>query len=173
MLYLDIIFIVFLSLYLWWFLGLIRALKSDAPYVPMKPEVVKKLVDLAQAKPESVWLDLGSGDGRVLIEAVRRYNVKGWGIERISSLRVLARMRLLKADLFKNVRITGGDFFKQDFSKADVISFYLLPKTNERLIEKLRREAKKGAILVAHRFPIPDMELIRSDEENKIFVARV
>lgn len=171
MLYLNILFIVVFSLYLYWIWGLLRALKSPAPYVPMRPEVVRALVALAEPKQGSIWVDLGSGDGRVLIEACRRYDVKGIGIERIGALRLLSRLTIWAFGLGKRIEIRRGDFFKTDLTKADVVSFYLLPVTSQELIPKLRRELRPGAQILYHRFPIPGIVAEEKNSELKLYRA--
>lgn len=172
MLYLDITFIIIFSLYLYWLFGLIRALRSDAPYVPITRTVLESLVTMVEAKPNDVWIDLGSGDGRVLIAACKRYSVRGLGIERISSLRTYSRLRIFFAGLHKKIKISSGNFFKIDLSQADVVSFYLLPETSERLLVKLRAELKPGAQIVFHRYPIKGFTPQREDPERKLYWAR-
>ena len=112
-------------------------------------------------------------DGRVLIEAVKRFQVKGIGIERISALRLVSRFRIWRAGLRTSIRIEAGNFFNKNLSSADVVSFYLLPETNARLIQKLQTELKPGSLVVFHRHPVPGLRLESQDEELKIFVARI
>ena len=171
MLYLDIIFIIIFSLYLFWLFGLIRALKSDAPFVPITRLVLESLVALVEPKPGDLWVDLGSGDGRVLIAACKRYDVRGLGIERISSLRMYSRLQIFRAGLQKKIKIKSGNFFNVDLSRADVVSFYLLPETSERLMIKLRRELKPGARIIFHRYGIPGLRLKHEDPVHKVYVA--
>lgn len=167
----DIIFILVFSGYLYWIWGLLRALKSDAPYVPMSDSAVRRMVELVPVADGVRWIDLGSGDGRVLIEAAKRYHIRGVGIERIGALRLWSRVRLRRAGV-RNVSIRSGDFFTEDLSNYDVVSFYLLPKTIAELMPKLKSELRPGARIVFHRFPAQGLQLEAEDSERKIYVAR-
>lgn len=164
--YLDIVFIFIFSVYLYWLWGLLRAFKSDAPYVPMSFAVVRAMVAAINPKQGDLWIDLGSGDGRVLIEACGKHGMRGLGIERVSSLRWLSRMIIWRSGLRERIRVQGGDFFKYDLSDASVVSLYLLPETHARLREKLENELRPGAWIIAHRFPIQGLS---PQSENKTF----
>ena len=172
-LYVDIVFIVIFSTGLYWLFGLIRALGSDAPYVPMKQEIVERMVALAHAENGGTWFDLGSGDGRVLIAASRRYPVSGIGIERVQALRWYSRILIFFRGLTPRIRIRKADLFATDVSSASVVSFYLLPVGIEKLIPKLRRELKPGARILTHRFPLLGVAADLIDEEYKIYRATV
>lgn len=171
--YLDSVFIIIFGVYLYWVWGLLRALKSDAPFVPMKPDVVKALVAAVEPTPGGLWVDLGSGDGRVLVEVCSRYAMRGTGIERIRALRWLSRLVIWRSGLGRRIQIRKGDFFKADLSEASVVSFYLLPETHRRVWEKLRREARPGTQLVVHRFPIQDVPAISENQAFQIYHYRV
>ena len=168
--YLDLIFIPIFALYVYWIWGLLRALNSDAPYVPIRHEVLQRMLSMVAPKPGAVWIDLGSGDGRILIEACRKFpTIHGMGIERIRPLRWYARLNILMAGLSCRLAIRDGDFFTADLSSADIVSFYLLPETNRRLIEKLKKELKPGSQVIFHRHPVPGLQLAAEDTENRIY----
>ncbi|MEK7584751.1 MAG: SAM-dependent methyltransferase [Patescibacteria group bacterium] len=168
--YLDLIFIPIFALYVYWIWGLLRALSSDAPYVPIRHEVLQRMLAMASPKPDAVWVDLGSGDGRILIEACRTFpTIRGVGIERIRPLRWYARLNILIAGLSRRLTIRGGDFFTADLSGADIVSFYLLPETNKRLISKLQKELKPGAQVIFHRHPVPGLQLAAEDTDYRIY----
>lgn len=171
MLYIDIIFIIIFSLYLYWLWGLLRALKSDAPYVPIGNETLEKMIDMVQTKAGALWVDLGSGDGRVLIAACKKYRVQGLGVERIAPLRLYSRLKIFLAGESRRIKIQSGDFFSYDLSTADIVSFYLLPETAERLFTKLQKELKPGAQLIFHRYPIPGLVLMQENILNKLYLA--
>jgi cyclopropane fatty-acyl-phospholipid synthase-like methyltransferase len=137
----------------------------------MSDAAVTRLVELADVPRGASWIDLGSGDGKILIEAARRYGIKGVGIERIAPLRIWSRIKIRLAHA-NDITIRSGDFFKEDLSKYDVVSFYLLPMTTEELLPKLQRELKPGALLLFHRYPVTGLVLEREDAELKIYVAR-
>ena len=170
MVYPDLIFIPIFTLYAYWIWGLLRALSSDAPYVPIRHAVLQRMLMMVSPKPDSVWIDLGAGDGRILIEACRAFpTIRGIGIERIRPFRWYARLNILMAGLSRRLTIRGGDFFTANLSDADIVSFYLLPETNKRLIAKLQKELKPGAQVIFHRHPVPGLQLAAEDTEYRIY----
>lgn len=170
---LDIVFIVIISIYCYWLFGLLRALKSDAPYVPIRRETLARALTMVSPRPGSVWVDLGSGDGRVLIAVVKKFGVRGVGIERVGSLRLLSRLKIWWHRLGGTIAIRSENFFSSNLREADIVSFYLLPEASVALIKKLRRELKPGALVVYHRYPIAGMALVAHDPTHKIYVARM
>jgi len=122
-----------------WFAG------SDAPYVPTKFARIKKLLKTIPLKDKNFY-ELGSGDGRVVIEAAK-LGAKAYGIEQ-SYLRVLYS----KFKSIKNTYFIHGNIFNQDLSNADVVFIFLLPKGVLRLETKLKKELKKGAVVITQTF---------------------
>ena len=126
-----------------WFAG------SDAPFIPTKISRIKKLLKQVPLKNKTFY-ELGSGDGRVVIEAAK-IGAIAYGIEQ-SLLRVLySRFKATK-----NAHFIHGDIFKQDLSKADVVFIFLLPKGVEKLKPKLKKELKKGTIIITQTFHFKD-----------------
>jgi hypothetical protein len=173
MLYLDIVFIIVLVGYIYWFYGLITALRSDAPYLPIEQKVLDRMVAMVKPEEGDLWVDLGSGDGRVLIAAAKRYSIKGLGLEKVSVLRLISRFNIFRAGVLNRVIIKKGDFFKENLSGANVISFYLLPDTHQRLWQKLKKEARPGTKLIFHKFPIEGVRLMKEDKDLELFLAVV
>lgn len=122
-----------------WFAG------SDAPYIPTKSTRIKKLLKQINLKNKNFY-ELGSGDGRVVIEAAKM-GANAYGIEQ-SFLRILYS-RFKRA---KNANFIHGDIFKQDLSKADIVFIFLLPKGIKKLKPKLKEELKKGSIVITQTF---------------------
>jgi len=112
--------------------------------------MVEVVIDFANIKKNDVFYDLGSGDGRILIEAAKK-GIEVVGIERNRFLNWLARR---KTKNFKNVKIIQGDVFKQKINDASIIVAYLSQKITERLQKKVKKEVKKGTriILIDHEF---------------------
>jgi SAM-dependent methyltransferase len=137
----------------------------DIHYVPTPPEVVDAMLDLARVGPGDVVYDLGSGDGRIPIEAARRHGATGVGIELDPRLVTLARKGAAKAGVASKVSFSKADIFKTNLSKASVVMLYLSPTTNLRLRDKLRRELAPGSRIVSHRFDMGDWT---SDEERVV-----
>ena len=129
-----------------------------APVVHFSPAprpVVIKALELLDLRPGELLFDLGCGDGRILIEAARRYRVRAVGVEIRRWLASLARRNALKAGVGDLVQIIRGDFFRISLTRADAIVLYLSTKVNEALKPKLERELKPGARVVSIFFPIP------------------
>lgn len=131
-----------------WFAG------SDAPFVPTKKERIKKLLELLSLKGKAFY-ELGSGDGRIVIEAAKM-GAKAVGIEQ-SFLRVFYSK--IKSASVKNAHFIRrrtsfihGNIFNLDYSNADVVFIFLLPKGVEKLEEKLKKELKKGSLVVTQTF---------------------
>lgn len=137
----------------------------DIHYVPTPPEVVDAMLSLGRVTSADVVYDLGSGDGRIPIEAARRHGAQGVGIELDPKLVKLARTGAQQAGVEKQVRFSRADIFKTDLSKATVVTLYLSPTINLRLREKLRRELRPGSRIVSHRF---DMGNWKPDEERVV-----
>ena len=137
----------------------------DIHYVPTPPEVVDAMLSLGRVTSADVVYDLGSGDGRIPIEAARRHGAQGVGIELDPKLVKLARAGAQQAGVEEQVRFTRADIFKTDLSKATVVTLYLSPTINLRLRDKLRRELRPGSRIVSHRFDMGDWT---PDEERVV-----
>jgi SAM-dependent methyltransferase len=127
---------------------------DGGPYVPTPEAVLERMLALAAIGPEDVVIDLGSGDGRLVIEAARRYGARGVGVEREAHLVDLARAAAVQAGVAGRVRFSQGDIFDADLRGATVVTLYLLPRLLERLAPKLRAELAPGTRIVSHDFPL-------------------
>jgi SAM-dependent methyltransferase len=126
--------------------------QPDVIYVPTPTLVVEAMLELAQVKPADVVYDLGSGDGRIVIAAAKKYGARGVGFELDPALVKKARENAAAAGVANRVRFVTQDLFTADLSKASVVTLYLLQSINERLRPKLVRELKPGARIVSHVF---------------------
>jgi SAM-dependent methyltransferase len=130
----------------------------DVPYVPTPEPVVNAMLKLAQVKRGDVLYDLGSGDGRIVIAAAKRYGVRGTGVDidprRIDEANANAR----KAGVAGRVRFLNQDLFAIDFSEATVVTLYLLPRINLQLRPKLLAELRPGTRIVSHGFDMGDWQ---------------
>jgi hypothetical protein len=128
----------------------------DVPYVPTPPPVVDAMLKLAKVKRGDVLYDLGSGDGRIVITAAKRYGVRGTGVDidpdRIREANAKAR----SAGVTKLVRFVNQDLFEVDLREASVVTLYLLPRINLQLKPKLLEELKPGTRIVSHGFDMGD-----------------
>jgi SAM-dependent methyltransferase len=126
--------------------------KPDVLYVPTPQPVVEAMLQLAEVKRTDVVYDLGSGDGRIVITAAKKYGARGVGIELDPALVKQARQNAVAAGVDSRVRFVTQDLFATDLRPATVVTLYLLQSLNERLRPKLVRELRPGARVVSHVF---------------------
>ena len=144
--------------------------RFGAPWVPTPYKIIKKMLLLAEVKPGDIVYDLGSGDGRIIIEAARSFGAKAVGIE-IDPLRFIwAKAKIFFLGLSGRVDVLFGNFFKINISDADIVAIYLLPDTNVKLIDKFVRELQPGTRIVSNTFTLPGLKIINRDERLKIYV---
>ena len=130
-------------------------LDSLAPYVPSEPYVVKRMLEMAQVGPEDIVFDLGCGDGRILISAVKDFGVKkAVGYEMQRDLYKQALKDVKKQGLANRIKVINGNLLEADITQATVITLYLTTSGNERLRPKLESEVKIGTRIVSHDFSI-------------------
>jgi precorrin-6B methylase 2 len=128
------------------------AKKPDVAFIPTPQPVVDAMLELADVKPTDVVYDLGSGDGRIVITAARKYGARGVGIELDPALVKQATQNAAAAGVSDKVQFVTGDIFTANISSATVVTLYLLQSINERLRPKLVRELKPGTRIVSHVF---------------------
>jgi tRNA G37 N-methylase Trm5 len=126
-------------------------------FVSTPHDVVERMLELAEVNKLDVVHDLGSGDGRIVIAAARKYGSRAIGYEIDKELVTLSREQAAKAGVVDRVTIEHGDIFKVDLHQADVIAVYLLPEQLEKLIPQLKK-LKPGSRIVSHQFQIPGVK---------------
>jgi SAM-dependent methyltransferase len=141
---------------------------GEVPFVPTPPDVVDRMLEVAQLKPGDVIYDLGSGDGRIIIRAAKRYGVKGVGIEIDTELVQKARDNAFREKVDHLVEFRLQDALTVDISPATVVTLYMLPEFNAKLRPILEKQLKPGSRVVSHDFQIqgwvPDkVERIKGD----------
>lgn len=144
--------------------------KPDCVYVGTPNDVVAKMLDMAKILKSDVVYDPGCGDGRMVITAARKYGCRGIGFEIVPKLVDEGRRLAKKRKVDSLVKIEQQDIFKVDYSKADVISMYLLPEMIVKLLPEFEK-MKPGSRIVAHDYSIrgvtPDeMVTMTSNEDN-------
>jgi len=128
----------------------------DVHFVPTEPAVVNAMLQAAQVGPKDVVYDLGCGDGRIVIRAVKRYGARGVCVD-IDPVRIAeSRRNAGTAGVAGRITFREGDLFEMDLSKASVVALYLLPALNERLRPKLFRELRAGSRIVSNAFDMGD-----------------
>ena len=139
-----------------------------AGWEPTSRKKVRRMLDLSEVGPSDVVYDLGSGDGRVVMEAARSYGARAVGVE-ADPLRVLySRMSVSVRHLDGRVRVVWGNFFHTDLSDATVVTLFLTQGTNRRLKEKLLSELKPGARVVSYVWTFEDWTPDSKDEANEL-----
>lgn len=141
-----------------------------APFVPIDPAVLKRMVELLRVQPGEKAADLGSGDGRVVI-ALARAGARAQGYE-INPLLVLAsRRNIKKAGILQRASIRWKDFWTQDLSSFQIITLFGMPHMMKRLREKLAKELQPGARVISHQFMFPDWPV--SHQEDQLYLYRI
>jgi SAM-dependent methyltransferase len=126
---------------------------ADCVYVPTPNDVVEKMLEMAGVKKTDLLYDLGSGDGRIVVTAAKKYGCKAVGYE-IDPDRVTdARKNIKKRNVEKLAKVVQEDVFKLDLSPASVITIYLLPDMEVKLLPQLKK-LKDGSRIVVHDYPI-------------------
>jgi SAM-dependent methyltransferase len=128
---------------------------GTTPYVQSPMEVVQRMLWLAQPKAGEYLVDLGSGDGRIVVEAAKRYGTRGLGVDLEPRLIRLGQENARKAGVSALAKFEALDFFQLDFSSADIVSAYLLPEVNLQLRPKLLA-MKPGTRIVTHDYHMGD-----------------
>ena len=136
----------------------------DAPYEETPPAVVERMLRLADLHPGDVVYDLGCGDGRIVIAAVRRLGVRGVCVELDPARLKWAREVAEKAGVAGLIRFVEGDLFEVPLQDATVVTLYLLRPTNLRLKPKLLRELRPGSRVVSLRFDMGNWEAERTEQ---------
>ena len=126
--------------------------EPDVIFVPTPPDVVDAMLKLAKVTSNDVVYDLGSGDGRIPITAAKKYGARGVGIEIDMFYLRDAIDNRAKAGVGDRVTFLNQDLFEADISQATVVTLFLLPRINQELMPKLRRELRPGTRIVSHQF---------------------
>lgn len=132
-----------------------RAQELDVPYVPTPENVVEKMLDMANVGPGDYVIDLGSGDGRIVIAAAKR-GAYGHGVDLNPKRIKEARENAVKAGVDDRVIFVQGNIFETDFSRASVVTMYLLNSVNIQLRPGLIANLRPGSRLVSHDFDMGD-----------------
>ncbi len=130
--------------------------RPDVIYVPTPEAVVEAMLQVANVTKNDIVYDLGCGDGRIPVTAARKYGARGVCFdidpERIKE----ANANVAKNNVGNLVKVVHADLFEQDLSGATVVTLYLLPSLNVKLMPKLMKELKPGTRIVSHAFDMGD-----------------
>jgi len=149
-----------------------KGIENLAPFTVTPHSVVERMLALGSLQPGEKIFDLGSGDGRIVILAASKYKAAATGIEFDPVLVRHSTARIKSLKIGDLARIVEGDLLKQDYSSADLLTIYLLPIANEKLIPLFEKQLKSGARVVSHNTPfspwVPTkVEVIDDDGEGR------
>ena len=130
---------------------------KDVIWVPTPDALVTKMLQAVKTTKDDLVYDLGSGDGKIPIAAAKEFGATAVGIEYNPDMAELARRNVKRAGVDGKVRIITGDIFKEDFSKATVVTMYLLPDLNLKL-RPIILKMKPGTRVTSHQFHMGDWE---------------
>ena len=137
---------------------------KDVVWVPTPDELVSRMLTMAKVTPKDYVVDLGAGDGKIAIAAGKKFGATALGIEYNPEMARLAQCYVQAEGVTDKVKIVQGDIFKEDFSKATVVTMYLLPELNMRLRPTILA-MKPGTRVTSHQFSMGDWE---ADETAEI-----
>ncbi len=149
------------------FANVALAADSGVPYVPTPQVVVDRMLQMARITPQDYVIDLGSGDGRIVVTAARQFGARGFGVD-LNPVRIKDSVEnAARAGVSDRVSFYQRNLFDTDFSEATVITMYLLPRVNLDLRPKIL-DLKPGTRIVSHDF---SMDEWRADETANLEVA--
>jgi len=155
MIYIFIIFLfIWIILVILYGFYMINSFFTDAPFVPVRKRVIEKIIDTLNLNKNSVLYDLGCGDGRVLIEAIKKRNIKAVGVEKNITVYLWTKFITRKT----NIKIICKDIENISIADATHIYLYLFPKIMDKLIIKINNECKPGTRIVSCSFKFTNLD---------------
>ena len=154
----------------------LQPIKDAGPYVPSPQSVVSDMLRYADVSAEDFLIDLGSGDGRIVLTAAKVFGARGFGVEIKEDLVKRANEAAQKEGVADRVRFMKQDLFKTDISQASVITMYLLPDTVVLLRDKFLKELRPGTRIVSHDYPLTGWlaeKWMQMDLEDKVQISGV
>jgi len=154
----------------------VEPVKDAGPYVPSPQSVVSDMLRYADVGSEDFVIDLGSGDGRIVLTAAKVFGARGFGVEIKDELVKKSNEAAKNEGLADRVRFLKQDLFKTDLSQATVITMYLLPDTVNLLKDKFLAELRPGTRIVSHDYPLTGWEpekYVQMDLEDKVQISGV
>ena len=155
------------SIALLWFLFVPATVwpQESIPFVPSPMLVVERMLQLAEVRKDDILYDLGSGDGRIVIEAAKKFGVKGVGVDLNPTLVEQARRRAAEEGVSHLVEFRAADGLTVDISAATVVTLYMFKWFNNQMRPKLQR-LKPGSRVVAHDFDIDEWKPTKIEYVN-------
>ena len=141
-----------------------------AGFQPTSRKLVKQMLDMAEVGPDDIVYDLGSGDGRIVIDAVKKYNAKAVGLEADPSRVFWSRLVITLSGIGKRAKIVWGNFFNQNINEATVVTLFLSDTANQKLKSKFLEELKPGTRIVSYVWKFRGWEPVEADETEEIYL---
>lgn len=154
---------------------------GDTPYVQTPQSVVDRMLEVAKVGPSDYVIDLGSGDGRMVITATKKHGARGFGVDLDRRLVTLSNRLAAKAGVADRANFYERDIYQTDLSPASVVTIYLLPEVNLMMRPKLLTMLKPGTRVVSHDYDMgewpPDVTFtmdapgksVGRDQKSKVF----
>lgn len=141
------------------------------PFMPTPMRIIKDLTKFANISQDDVVIDLGSGDGRMLIHAARQGAItKGWEINPF--LVLWTRLTISRHRLGKRAKVYLQNYYKADLSHATVVFLYNLPPHMPKLEQKLQKDLQKGTTIISYKFTFPTLTLTANPKPD-IFIYTI
>lgn len=162
-----IILLILIIIFIFWIIW------SDiigAGFEPTSWKLVKRMLEMAGVDSHDIVYDLGSGDGRIVIESARIFNAHSVGIEADPLRYFWSKIKVSILGLQSQVSIVWGNFHKQDLSKATVVTLFLSDKANQKLKQKLQQELDPGTRVISYFWRFKGWKPVLTDEKNHIYL---
>ena len=147
----------------------IDLMRNEAVFFPLPKNTIRKLLKAVDLKKKERLIDLGSGDGRVLIIAAEEFSATAIGIEKNPLLYLISRFNIKRKGLDGLIKVIYGNFFNYTIKDADVVFLYLSKKINKKLEPKLVKELKKGTRIVSAAHQLPSLEYVKKIKTGHFF----
>jgi len=147
-----------------------------APYVPSPQEIIDRMLEIAQTKQGDTVIDVGCGDGRILVTAVQKFRAKAVGIEIDPKLAAQASDMIVRLGLQNRARVVKANVFDADLSQADVVTLYLTTSFNEKLRPMFEKSLRPGTRVISHDYgirgwnPVDVEEVFVHGRRHRIFL---
>ncbi|MBI5122851.1 hypothetical protein HZA75_03250 [Candidatus Roizmanbacteria bacterium] len=150
-----LIFLIFMSVY---GLSLIYSSLMGSPYVPTRNKVVLDILKEVKFQKGKLFVELGSGDARMIRLAVKKYHLKGLAVDINGLINLWAKLLSKFDNTNKDIIFKTENIFNTDLTKADYLYLFLMPDLLKKLILKFDKELKKNTIIISHGFPIKEYQ---------------
>ncbi len=144
---------------------------TGAPYVPTTPAIVKTMCELGEIKPGQRVIDLGCGDGTILIKAAKSYGAQCIGVELNPMVALFARIKIRMAGVQDRVKIIRGNMFDVELPEIDIVMMYLLPKATNKITARLKARYPHMTV-ISHGFELEDTKQTDIRRNGRAVVGR-